>query len=341
MEPKFLGIRLCKFNYTPRWKFFLQILILLISALFLAFLPIAYFELYSEFASSQASRLIPSVPTYGPGLSALSGNLSRFPIITYPGVVSDVAKSLKLLGIASSITIISLPSRTDRRKDMETLLKLLSVPDSGWRYFDAVKSTDERVQAVMDWVRLVRSTTANVKSPGNNPRKNIFWPDKVEMDKIVESEVFLDIWHTDPWPSPFGSGSSSGSDSESESESESGISAFSPPPHKYDLPLMLSATKDFNFLAHSSQQATPNHKLLTHARLACWFSHLEVIHRIANGPIRHGETAIVLEDDVDMESDIEEQLRLIWSSLPKEWDVVFLGSYIHRRLSLQFLIAAQ
>lgn len=316
-----------RFYYTTSWRFFLQCLILLISALFLAVLPIAYLELYSEL-SSPVTRLI---PTYGSGPPAFIGNVSRFPIITYPGVVSDVAKSPELLGIASFITIISLPSRTDRRRDMETLLKLLSVPDSGWRYFDAVKSTDERVQAVMDWVRLVRTT--NVKSPGN-PGENFFWPDRVEMDKLVESDVFLDIWHTDPWPSPFGSGSVS------ESESGSGISAFSPPPHKSDLPLMLSATQDFNFLAHSSQQAIPNHRLLTHARLACWFSHLEVIHQIANGPIRHGETAIVLEDDVDMEFDIKEQLRLVWSSLPKEWDVVFLGSYIHRRLP-QFLIATQ
>jgi hypothetical protein len=331
MGPKFLDIRLCKFNFTLRWRFFLQSLILLISALFLAVLPIAYLELYSEFASSPVTRLDPFVPTYGSGPSAFSGNVSRFPIIAYPGVVSDVAKNLELLGIASFITIISLPSRIDRRRDMETLLKLLSVPDSGWRYFDAVKSTDERVQAVMDWVRLVRAT--NVESPGNS-RKKFLWPDRVEMDKLVESDVFLEIWHTDPWPSPFGSGSVS------ESESRSGISAFSPPPHKSDPPLMLSATQDFDFLAHSSQQAIPNHRLLTHARLACWFSHLEVIHQIANGPIRHGETAIVLEDDVDMESDIEEQLRLVWSSLPKEWDVVFLGSYIHCRL-LQFLIATQ
>jgi len=33
----------------------------------------------------------------------------------------------------------------------------------------------------------------------------------------------------------------------------------------------------------------------------------------------------VLEDDVDMERDIHARLKQVWSYLPKDWDVVFLG----------------
>jgi len=56
--------------------------------------------------------------------------------------------------------------------------------------------------------------------------------------------------------------------------------------------------------------------------IACWHSHFEVLRRIADGD---DEVAIVFEDDVDMEWDLDRRLRRIWPFLPEEWDMVMLG----------------
>ncbi|KAF8572856.1 hypothetical protein K439DRAFT_1377280 [Ramaria rubella] len=58
------------------------------------------------------------------------------------------------------------------------------------------------------------------------------------------------------------------------------------------------------------------------AQISCWHSHYQVLRRIAEG---EEEVAIVLEDDVDMEWDLEWRLRRMWGALPADWDVVMLG----------------
>ena len=205
----------------------------------------------------------------------------------------------KLLGVASSIAIISLPDRVDRQQDMEALRLSLGIPRSQWRYTNAIGSTDKRVHRVMAWVQSVRNTFPNPKSA---------LPDEKEIERLVKSEAYLDMWDTGPWPSPFvsGLGSSNG------------------------LSLIGSATKDNNFPTSLEAKRFPNHKILTSARVACWYSHLKVIHEIANTPIHTGKvqgTHIVLEDDVDMEADVQEQIGLLWGYLPEGWDIVFLGNF--------------
>ncbi|KAF8761899.1 hypothetical protein RHS01_01025 [Rhizoctonia solani] len=54
----------------------------------------------------------------------------------------------------------------------------------------------------------------------------------------------------------------------------------------------------------------------------CWYSHYQVLLKIARG---EDQVAIVLEDDVDMEWDLEKRLRGMWAFLPKDWDIVMLG----------------
>ncbi|KAL1747044.1 hypothetical protein HDZ31DRAFT_32719 [Schizophyllum fasciatum] len=68
---------------------------------------------------------------------------------------------------------------------------------------------------------------------------------------------------------------------------------------------------------------TPDWLLLTPPRVACWQSHASVIRRIVDEG-QHGPF-VVLEDDVDMEKDIAQRLRSLWSLLPPDWDIVFLG----------------
>ena len=71
--------------------------------------------------------------------------------------------------------------------------------------------------------------------------------------------------------------------------------------------------------------------LLTTAKLACWFSHLQVISRIARAESQNYahescmKVSLILEDDVDMELDIRERLEATWEILPKDWDILFIG----------------
>ncbi|KAF8143308.1 hypothetical protein K438DRAFT_1994029 [Mycena galopus ATCC 62051] len=58
-------------------------------------------------------------------------------------------------------------------------------------------------------------------------------------------------------------------------------------------------------------------------RIACWHSHLSAIQRASTHA--RDKAALILEDDVDMEADIKEQLSSIWSLLPSDSDIVFLG----------------
>jgi len=193
---------------------------------------------------------------------------------------------------------------------MEALRLSLGIPRSQWRYTNAIGSTDKRVHRVMAWVQSVRNTFPNPNAEGTAKYKSALLDEK-EIERLVKSEAYLDMWDTGPWPSPFVSGSPSGLGS-------NGLS------------LIGSATKDNNFPTSLEAKRFPNHMILTSARVACWYSHLKVIHEIANTPIHTGKvqgTHIVLEDDVDMEADIQEQIGLLWGYLPERWDIVFLGNF--------------
>ncbi|KAJ7788569.1 hypothetical protein B0H14DRAFT_2947991 [Mycena olivaceomarginata] len=87
-----------------------------------------------------------------------------------------------------------------------------------------------------------------------------------------------------------------------------------------ELPLTC-ATENFTLVPYSSR--LPEYKILSLSRIACWHSHLSVIQRVSTH--RPNEVALILEDDVDMEEDITERLSAIWSLLPSDWDIIFLG----------------
>ncbi|GJJ13140.1 hypothetical protein Clacol_007390 [Clathrus columnatus] len=63
------------------------------------------------------------------------------------------------------------------------------------------------------------------------------------------------------------------------------------------------------------------------SQVACWNSHYNVLRRVAEGT---DDVALILEDDVDMEWDLERRLRLMWPFLPHDWDVVLLGHCMSR-----------
>jgi hypothetical protein len=152
--------------------------------------------------------------------------------------------------------------------------------------------------------------------PSSTPKHRFSWPDEQEIDRLVKSDATLDLWDTHPWVSPFGMVLGSGSLSGSNWEAN--------PPF---VPCMI---KNFTFpFSQDLERSTaiPPHKILTSARVACWYSHLEAIQRVANSPDHHAEeAAIILEDDVDMESTSRNSSSVLWAYLPRHWDIVFLGT---------------
>ncbi|KAF7316273.1 hypothetical protein MIND_00146000 [Mycena indigotica] len=82
-------------------------------------------------------------------------------------------------------------------------------------------------------------------------------------------------------------------------------------------PPLTCATEDFTVEPYSP--ALKHYRVLTRNRVACWHSHLSAIKRAVSQP------TLILEDDVDMEVDISERLRSVWSSLPLDWDILYLG----------------
>jgi GR25 family glycosyltransferase involved in LPS biosynthesis len=58
------------------------------------------------------------------------------------------------------------------------------------------------------------------------------------------------------------------------------------------------------------------------SEIACWHSHFEVLRKIADGD---DDVALIFEDDIDMEWDLERRLRYLWQFLPDKWDLVLIG----------------
>lgn len=186
------------------------------------------------------------------------------------------------LGVAEKIYVLSLPRRTDRRREMEKLKKALGLR---WKYINALDMKTELVEKILDSVRAIRAT--------NN-------------------EPF--IWPADT-PPP-----------------DEDLSKWSPgypllltkvPSSRPPEP-MLCATNNNSVKFY--EPGLPEFLILTPARVACWYSHLSVIQTVANDKsLKDNDTVIVLEDDVDMERDIHARLKHVWTYLPNEWDIVYLG----------------
>ncbi|KIL56927.1 hypothetical protein M378DRAFT_172292 [Amanita muscaria Koide BX008] len=198
------------------------------------------------------------------------------------------------LGVFSKIYVVSLLHRTERREQMDRLRTALGLE---WTYFPAVSSDNEVVHAVMQSVRKIREECLE-----NDCAQAFTWPD--EIDYLAASP--LDLWNSDFLNS-------------TDIPNLSKAWLENPPSSS-----LICATRNFTFTKNTTQ--VKPHWLLTPARTACWHSHLSVIHLVANEErLDPKSSVLVLEDDVDMESDIQSQLSALWPLLPREWDIVFLG----------------
>lgn len=211
--------------------------------------------------------------------------------------------SSKSLGVADKIYVISLRNRYSRREDMEKLRLSLQLH---WTYVDAMDASSPLVSQIMDWVNALRTGPPHILDEGNIthvPSKllpdsiTFAWPGDIET--LANSKDKLDLWSTGTgiWQSPI-------------------TSFLKPTPY----PPIACATKNYSLTKYTTM--LKEHLILTLPRVACWHSHLSVIHDIVNNDFG---VSIILEDDVDMEQDIRNQLVYLWPTLPADWDILFLG----------------
>lgn len=155
-----------------------------------------------------------------------------------------------------------------------------------WTYIEGMDIDNEIIDKIMNSVRSIRAT--------NSSDSSFTWP-----DSLPSSKEWIGPWSPE----------------------------FLTPHEPIDSPEpMLCATQNNIVAPYDPEVRLPEYRFLTRGRIACWYSHLSVIQSIANDPnLNDTDSAIVLEDDVDMERDIQDRLEYLWVFLPVDWDMVYLG----------------
>ncbi|KAF8707596.1 hypothetical protein RHS03_04228, partial [Rhizoctonia solani] len=195
----------------------------------------------------------------------------------------------RTLGVAQRVYVIGLPRRKDRRQHMETLIRAMDI-DVVWH--DALDMHSKLVTDILERVRWVRAQSRiGHESQVPDPQGLVFkWLPDVGSDAPVPAHDGSDLWfipgRVDPLPAP---------------------------PVPDTRPVLLRTSGEDTVLPGEP---------ITRAQVSCWYSHYQVLLKIARG---EDQVAIVLEDDVDMEWDLEKRLRGMWAFLPKDWDIVMLG----------------
>lgn len=206
----------------------------------------------------------------------------------HSGILSGAQRKESTLGVAKKIYVLSLPARNDRRADMERLREVL---DLQWSYEVATGTDSYLITDILNSVRQHRRF----------PSKEFAWPNSNETSGVENVELF-DAGYLVPANS---------------------ISLEGPQSSASHTPLTCSTE---NHTSTPYSPSLPGYMLLTPPRIACWYSHLSLLGKVANDhSLSEDEVAIILEDDVDMEHDIHQRLEYLWPFLPHDWDLVYLG----------------
>ncbi|KAJ1311656.1 hypothetical protein OPQ81_010131 [Rhizoctonia solani] len=201
----------------------------------------------------------------------------------------DKAPHSRTLGVAQRIYVIGLARRKDRREHMETLVRAMDI-DVVWH--DALDMHSKIVTDILERVRWVRAQSRiGHESEVPDPQGLHFeWLPDVGSDGPVPLRDGSDWWFV--------------------------------PGEIKPLPLPPSPDARPPVLRTSGEDVLLPNEPITRAQVSCWYSHYQVLLKIARG---EDQVAIVLEDDIDMEWDLEKRLRGMWPYLPKNWDIVMLG----------------
>ena len=227
------------------------------------------------------------------------------------------------LDVSSKIYVISLPRRTDRRFQMDRLKDALNL---NWTYKDACEANTPLVTSILRQVHVLRSQWMPQPQPGDKhmPPDSMVspfdWPHHLEV-AICSRETLqpsgAELWTLHSVHSP--------------TDLITPVETADP----YDLahlpsdePALVSDSTPLACASGNNVLATfspvlPLYRRLTAAKAACWYSHFQTIHEIADGK---DEAALVLEDDIDVERDMKRRLQPLLGALPIDWDIVYLGT---------------
>ncbi|CAE6528286.1 unnamed protein product [Rhizoctonia solani] len=200
------------------------------------------------------------------------------------------------LGVASRIVVIGLERRTDRREHMERLRRAMGLE---FEWSNAIDLSDPKIAEILERVRWVREESRKgVESLV--PDLNFVWSDEVErMLGTGPPNEPIGVEHADIWSL----------------HDDPRYAQLPPLPKIPDPDTRPPVTHMGGF---NITMPTP----ISLAAISCWYSHYQVLRSVADGP---DEAAIILEDDIDMEFDLEKRLREMWPALPEDWDVVMLA----------------
>ena len=196
------------------------------------------------------------------------------------------------MGAFDDIFVISLRKRADRRARMERIREALGLE---WEYVFATQGDDPAMIRVMEQLRAVRANTTEA---------DFEWPPNTLPD-IGETVAFPmtggETWHLDP------------SDSRA-------------PPQLPDPPMFDNRPQ---LMAYGGEYRAPVGGTglgMIPARVATFYSHMSLLRRIADAPYAN-HTALIMEDDVDIEFSITRRLARIFGSgaIPHDWDMLYLG----------------
>ena len=208
--------------------------------------------------------------------------------------------SLRTLGVASDIFVISLQRRTDRRSGM---LRLADIMHLNFTFVDAVDANDPDIAKIMQHVRAQRYVES----------LSSFKPGSFK-DAVTHSTPD-GLFGSDFW-------TLNALDPQAATQNLNELPVLKNLVDN-DVPIPCSKGSPFRPLAVPPGKPGKT-TLLSEQMVACWHSHLQLIRRIVRAPEHH--VSIVFEDDIDLEWDIEARLVALWPYLPQDWDIVFLGS---------------
>jgi GR25 family glycosyltransferase involved in LPS biosynthesis len=226
-----------------------------------------------------------------------------------PSPAGSISPSLDL-GFISKTYVISLPHRSDRRKDIQRLMERLRV--SNWAYVDGTYANTSLIQDYLHHVQAQRSEHEDY-SLHDTIYLPFSWPadasnNSLEYPSLGES---IPLAGAELWP------------------------FRSPPDVKLPDTPMVCAEDDFRLTKYS--QEMQQWRFLTPERVATFHSHLTAVRRVVDDNARAGVTltreegkkldniALILEDDVDMEVDIKDRMKVLLPMLPYDWDMLYLG----------------
>lgn len=205
------------------------------------------------------------------------------------------------LGVASRIYLIHVHQRVDRYEEMSKIERAMELK---FTWVNATSKTSSAVTNILERIRWWRNQhRQSADDPLEDPSPFVFkWNSDVDGP---DDGGPLGMVEADWWDFPL-------------SYPESPLPPLPPAPSPDTRPpVVVSFGED-----GGSENMRP-HEALSLAQISCWHSHYRVIRQIAEGD---DEVAIILEDDVDMEWDLEKRLRGIWANLPADWDIVKIGT---------------